>query len=60
MIKICLWTTVWCVAPYILFFGFNRHHQIGSIPILIMALVIMLVVCWYVLFRSGDLPKIER
>lgn len=60
MWKISFWITVWCLVPYILFFGFNRHHVIGALPILVMAVIIACVLCWYVLFRSSDLPKIDR
>jgi hypothetical protein len=60
MWKVTFWTSVYCILPYIVFFGFNRHEEVSSIPVLIMGLIIASVLMYYVLFKAGDLPKIDR
>lgn len=60
MWKVSFWITFWCAVPYVMFYGFNRAYGIGAIPVLAVGTIIAVVLCWYVLFRSSDLPKIGR
>ncbi|MBI3820889.1 MAG: hypothetical protein HY286_19530 [Planctomycetes bacterium] len=59
MWKTTFWLLFWSCTPYVVFFGFNRHGGIGVIPILVLGLTMACILCWYVLFRAGDLPKID-
>ncbi|MBL8696589.1 MAG: hypothetical protein JNJ88_21030 [Planctomycetes bacterium] len=56
MIKHSLWITLLCCVPYFVFFGLRETH-IPGFALLGMALFLVLVLLYYVLFKATELPK---